>query len=208
MSVAIAAQLASRRADLEHAVDELTVERKQPAALVPPLIEGIEQARNMTGAHARRRAAPIGKAPVWLSVTDLIADIDSVVGRPIGSRASWTLRRRVRAWSARMLGSASLDEVTTAAEHAAWWVTAGNALFAPVRWLPLRGATCPDCGHDRVVDEDGIISPALLADTTTGAVLCSLDGCGAAWPAEHLHLLAEALAVQTTTETLALDGQG
>lgn len=211
MTVTIAALFAEHRTALLAAVDELTVEQKRPApadddphrmVLAPALLVSVEQAR-LTRRRLTRRVRSTGSgAPGWLSVTELLADVDSTVGRAVGSRSSWSRCRRVRAWSARMLSSMDVPTIGDAAERAAWWVTAGRDLFTPRRWLPLRGATCPDCGFDRVVDGAGEVEPALVADTTTGSVLCLLDGCGGVWPAEHLHLLAEVLEQQTAVEHL------
>lgn len=221
MSVSEAALLAERSRELWSAVDELTLAHKSRvidddgvAHLLEadPLLSTVAQVRvPRTLWMGRTSRTNASSAPVMLSATELLAEVDREVGRPVGPRQGWPRPRRVRAWSAQVTRSPSVGVIATAAEQAARWADQARALFEPPRWLALRSVACPVCGAEqmttpsRIGDED-VIAPALVADLTTGTVTCCLTDCGADWPAEHLALLAQQLGLQTATELLAIDG--
>jgi hypothetical protein len=220
VSVSIAALLAERSEQLRTSVDELTQSHKarvlddhgiEHNLEADPLLATVSQVRVprtlWMGRHSRSNTS---SAPVMLSAVDLLAEVDDAVGRPAGERAGWSRSRQVRAWSARMMSSASLDTVTEAAELAARWVEQARALFEPPRWLALRSVACPACGAEQITTPDrageDVLAPALVADLSNGSVTCCVTDCGAQWPAEHLGLLAQTLGLQTATELLALEG--
>ena len=214
MSVAALLELNLRRGELAALVDVLTLPQKENRlgptegrGEVLPLLTALEaEQTSRRGAGERSTTLASTRAPVRLSATELLVEID----RATGNRAGRGRIAAVRAWSARVGSSGELGAVADGVESARRWVeSARNVIARRRRYLGLRGATCPRCGHSQVVVSgsagEDVVEPALAADTTTGVVSCAVADCGAAWPADQLEHLAGLLATQTSVEVLAVD---
>ena len=203
--------LNEKRLELEAHVDQLTLPSKADRGdgaghgEVLPLLVAMADARLSTdGEGWRSTRLASTRSVVRLTPAELLIDVD----RATGVRAGRGRLAAVRAWSARVASSGDLAAVLRACELASGWVDTARAVLEPRRWIGIRGATCPECGAQRVVvpghSGEEVVEPALAADTRRGIVACADADCGAVWAADQLEQLAAVLEQQTAAEVLGL----
>lgn len=163
-------------------VDLLRVERPHTAR-VPALLDLVCEAVESSSGTGHRSSRGALRSPIGLSAADLLADVESVVGR--GPR-SWLVRR---VWRWVHAHAADPDTVSTLAG----WVSRAREVVEPPR--PLRlAAPCPRCGRAVVHVEDAgeqVRRPALEVDRSTGWARCLM--CHETWSPAHLVHLAAVL---------------